>query len=398
MGAFVDFCFAAATTLVALQQPPSRQSPSTEEIVLGMSTALSGPAADLGTAMKVGVEAALAEANRAGGVQGRKLRLVALDDGYEPSRCAPNMHELIEKHRVLAVIGNVGTPTAVAALPITIEGKTPFLFPFTGAGNLRKAPPDRYVVNFRASYAEETGAMVDALVDQAGLKPDEIAFFTQRDAYGDAGFNGGLAALKRHGLPDGAKVGHGRYERNTLSVENGLADLMQFDPLPRAVIMVGAYAPCAAFIRLAKQQKLAALFLNVSFVGPDSLAKSLGPDGDGVIVTQVVPHFESDVPIACEYRRAIREADPPTNPSFGSLEGYAGARTLLLALQRASSVPTREGLIDALESLGDFDIGLGEPLRLGPGNHQASHKVWPTMIRNGRCASIEWSDLKPVPR
>ena len=220
------------------------------EIRLGMSTALSGAAANLGTDMRQGVLAGLDRANRAGGIHGRRLRLIALDDGYEPARTAPNMRQLLEKENVLAVIGNVGTPTAIAALPIASEDKTLFYAAFTGAGVLRKTPPDRYVINFRASYAEETGAMIDALIDGAGLKIEDIAFFTQRDGYGDAGFAGGIAALKRHGLKDGNAVLHVRYERGTLGVENAVADLLYADHEPRAVVMIGTYAPCAKFIKV----------------------------------------------------------------------------------------------------------------------------------------------------
>jgi len=197
-----------------------------DEIVLGMSTALSGPAADLGLDMRQGVLAGMERANRAGGVHGRHLRLIALDDGYEPARAAPNMRQLIEKDNVLAVIGNVGTPTAIAAIPIANEDRTLLYAAFTGAGVLRKDPPDRYVINFRASYAEETAAMIDALIDGAGLKIEDIAFFTQRDAYGDAGYSGGIAALRRHGLRDENAVVHVRYERNTVAVENALASLL----------------------------------------------------------------------------------------------------------------------------------------------------------------------------
>ena len=129
------------------------------------------------------------------------------------------MRRLIEEQRVLAVVGNVGTPTAIAAVPIALEARTLFFGAFTGAGVLRKEPPDRYVINYRASYAEETAAMVRALVAIAHITPEEIAFFTQRDGYGDAGFAGGIAALTQHGLKDPATVAHGRYERNTLDVE-----------------------------------------------------------------------------------------------------------------------------------------------------------------------------------
>jgi len=364
-----------------------------DEIVLGMSTALTGPAADLGINMRTGVVAALDECNRAGGIHGRTLCLIALDDAYEPAKTAPNMRKLIEEDNVLAVVGNLGTPTAIAAVPIAIATKTPFYGAFTGAGMLRKTPPDRYVINYRASYAEETAAIVDALVDGSHLKPGEIAFFTQRDGYGDSGFAGGLAALKQHGLRDDRSVPHVRYERNTVAVEKALSDLLLLNPPPKAVIMVGAYAPCAAFVRLARENALDATLVNLSFVGSESLAKALGKEGDGVIISQVVPYFDVDLPIARDFRAALPVSNPAANPTFGSMEGYVSTRVLLRAMATIDGKPTRETVIDALEACGKFDIGLGEPLELGKENHQACHHVWATELRGGRVAPIEWADL-----
>jgi branched-chain amino acid transport system substrate-binding protein len=374
-----------------------QSEPAEHAIVLGMSTALTGPTAVLGINMQSGVSAAIDEENRKGGIHEQKLRLISLDDGYEPARTAPNMRQLIDKENVLAVIGNVGTPTAVAAIPITNASRTPFIGAFTGAGVLRKMPPDRYVINYRASYAEETGAMVDGLITHGGLKPHEIAFFTQRDAYGDAGFSGGITALKRHGLEDENAVIHSRYERNTLAVENGLADIIMSAPKPRAVIMVGAYNPCAVFIRLAKESGLDAIFLNVSFVGAEALAEKLGEEGEGVIITQVVPHFDSDLPIVREYRRALKAWNPSIQPTFGSLEGYIAARILWRALETIQGPFTKEGVINALEGFGEFDVGLGQPLRLGPKEHQACHRVWPTILRAGKAVPFRWEELENRP-
>lgn len=364
-----------------------------EPIALGMSTALSGPAAELGENMRAGVLAAFQEANAEGGVGGRPLELISLDDQYEPAQTAPNMHKLIEEHEVVAVIGNVGTPTAVAAIPIANEAKTPFFGAYTGAGVLRKKPPDRYVINYRASYAEEAAAMVDALIGEAGLKPQEIAFFTQRDAYGDAGFVGGIAALKRHGLASEQDVTHGRYERNTLAVENAIAEILGAATTPRAVIMVGAYAPCARFIELAQEVGVDALFLNVSFVGAAPLATALGNKGDGVIVTQVVPHFDADLPLVHQYRKALASSNAQATPTFGSLEGYVAARILIRALGAIQGEITREAVVDALEGLGEFEIGLGTPLRLNATDHQASSRVWPTELRGGRVVPLDWAKL-----
>jgi ABC-type branched-subunit amino acid transport system substrate-binding protein len=364
------------------------------EIVLGMSTALSGPASNLGKDMQRGVLAGLRRANDAGGIRGRRLRLTALDDGYEPARAILNMRELLEQDRVLAVIGNVGTPTAVAAVPIANEDKTLFFAPFTGAAFLRKSPPNRYVINYRASYADEIGAMVDALVGPGGLKVEDIAFFTQCDSYGDAGYDGGIAALTRHGLKDESQIMHVRYERNTLAVENALANLVYAEHPPRAIIMVGAYAPCAKFIRLACQADVKSLFLNVSFVGSNSLAAELGSTPCDVIITQVVPHPSAhDLLIVQEYEVDLRRLDPTAQPGFGSLEGYVAARIFTRALEHIPGPPTRENIIDALEGLGRFDLGLGVPLEYGAGNHSASHQVWPTIIRDGKVVPFDWNDL-----
>ena len=374
------------------------------EIVLGMSTVLTGPAANLGNDMREGVLAGFERANRAGGVHGRRLRLIVRDDGYEPARTAPNMRELIGKENVLAIIGNVGTPTAIVAIPITNETKTLLYAAFSGAGVLRKTPPDRYVINYRASYAEEISAMIDALTDVAGLKPEDIAFFTQRDAYGDAGFDGGVAALKRHGLKDEKRVPHVRYERNTLAVENALASLLFAEHEPRAVIMVGAYAPCAKFISLASAADIHPLFLNVSFVGSQSLASELGKltvSGQRavpVIVTQVVPHpTQSHLPLVAEYVSDLKALRNDANPGFGSLEGYISARILINALERIADTPTRESLIDAFEGMGSFDMGLDGPLNFSPKDHEASHHVWPTILKDGVFVPFEWKDTAGLP-
>jgi ABC-type branched-subunit amino acid transport system substrate-binding protein len=358
-----------------------------------MATALTGPAADLGTSVRAGFEAAFAECNRAGGVRGRPITLVVRDDAYEPSRTAGCIRTLLDQDKALAVVGDVGTPTAVAALPVCAERSTVFFAGFTGSGLLRKDPPDDLVISLRASYAEETRAMVEALLKHAGLTPSEVAFFTQRDAYGDSGYNGGIAALRENGLKDEASVAHGRYERNTTNVESGLADILSATTTPKAVIMVGTYAPCARFLTLAREAGLDAVFLSVSFVGAEALAKEGGAASEGVLVTEVVPHPESALPAAKAFRAALAASDPAARPNHAAFEGYLAGRTLILALQHAPADPTRDSIAPALLGLGEFDLGIGVTLRLGGGEHQASHTVWPSMIRGGRVVDIEWSAL-----
>jgi branched-chain amino acid transport system substrate-binding protein len=367
------------------------ESDSPSEIVLGMSTVLSGSAGALGQDMQRGVLAGVERANRTGELKTLRLRLIALDDGYQPARAAINTRQLIEKDGVLAMIGNVGTPTAVVTVPLAREEKTLLFAPFAGGPILRNTPPDRYVINFRASYDEETQAAIDALIDIAGLKPREIAFFTQKD---NSAYSMGMTFLERHGLKDPATIIHVGYERNTLAVEGAVADLLTADSPPRAVMMYGAYAPCAKFIRLCRDANLNPLFLSVSFVGSSSLIEALGDTDARVIVTQVVPCPSDDgIPIVREYRADLRALDPSASAGFGDFEGYIATRVLTLALEKIAGAPTREAIIDALEGLGEFDIGLGEPLHLSRTEHQASHRVWPTLLTGGRFVPFQWGGI-----
>lgn len=376
---------------------PAWAEDSSRELVFGMSTALTGPAADLGDNMKAGVLAGFHRANEEGGVHGKQLRLIALDDGYEPSRTTPNIRKLIDQEHVLGIIGNVGTPTAMAALPIINQQHRLFFAPFTGAGILRKNPPDRFVINYRASYAEETAAMIDALVTIGNIQPQQIAFFTQRDGYGDAGYIGGLTALKRHGLKNEQQIIHSRYERNTLAVENALATILLAEHLPRAVILVGAYAPCAKFIQLARESGLDTLFINVSFVGSIPLADALGEQEFRTLVTQVVPHpLQSSLPVVKEFKQDLHALDSRRTPTFGSLEGYLAARILVRALSNMTAPITTDSVVSALEHLGSFDMGLEQPLQLDPTHHQANHQVWVTQVKGGKVIPFDWKLLPHI--
>jgi len=364
---------------------------SAGEIPIGMSTALSGPSMALGNGVKLGVETYFKKINQAGGINNNTIRLNALDDGYEPDKCGPNMRKLIDEDKVLAVIGNVGTPTAIVAVPIAAEKKTLLFGAFTGAGVLRKTPPDRYVINYRASYEEETAAMVDGFL-AAGIKPEQIAFFTQNDGYGDAGYQGAIKALKARGYADAEKLAHGRYTRNTVNVEDALATILNANP--KAVIMVGAYKPCAAFIKTAKEMLPDTIYANVSFVGSIPLAKELGPAGEGVVVTQVVPHFEANLPGVAEFRADLAKLSSGNDPDFTSLEGYLAAKIFIEGLKKAGPTPSREEIIDAIEGLSNLDIGIGIPINFSKANHQASHQVWPTIIKGGKFVVLNWAELK----
>ena len=377
---------ALAVALALVVRLPAQ---TTGEIVLGMSAALSGPSAALGRGMRTGVEAYFRRVNDAGGVQGRRLRLVVLDDSYQAEPVKDNMLRLLDRERVLAVIGNVGTAGAAVAVPIANERRTLLFGAFSGAEVLRKSPPDRYVINLRASYAEETALMVRVLLKR-GIRPQQIAFFTQKDAYGDSGFAGSVRALNELGFSDTASLAHGRYERGTINIEDGVLAMIQAKVKPSAVVMVGAYAASARFIKVARQLLPGATFLNVSFVGAAALNEALGPSADGVIVTQVVPPHDSMLPGVVEYRQALARYAPGTPPDFVSLEGYLDAAAFVEALRRAGGNPTRETIIDAFEKGGPIDIGIGAPLAYGRNEHQGSHRVWLTVIRDRKFVPLEW--------
>jgi branched-chain amino acid transport system substrate-binding protein len=355
---------------------------------VGMSTALSGPAQGLGNGMKAGVEAYFKLVNAAGGIHGRPLELLALDDQYEPAKTGPNVRLLIDVDHVLAIVGNVGTPTAVVTVPIVNEKQVPLFGAFTGAGVLRKTPPDRYVFNVRSSYADETAEMIRGLLIDRKLRPEDIAFFTQDDSYGDAGYNGAISALAKKGFKSPEKLGHGRYARNTLDVEDGLARLLDPRYHPKAVIMVGTYKPCAKFIKLARKYKLEALFANVSFVGSADLLKELGDDADGVVITQVVPHWSGNLPVLEQYRASGLE------PNFVSLEGFIVGRAYAEVLRAAGPDPTPERFVQAAESGTPFDLGLGEARALSASAHGFSTAVWPTRIQRGKFRPFSnWNEV-----
>ncbi|OLC17490.1 MAG: hypothetical protein AUG04_04695 [Deltaproteobacteria bacterium 13_1_20CM_2_69_21] len=372
---------------------PAVQGVTDTEIVFGIAAPFSGPAKELGRGMKTGIDLAFAATNEAGGVNGRKLRLVALDDGYEPERTRSVMKELAESRSVFGFIGNVGTPTAEVAVPFTLEKKMLFFGPFTGAGLLRRDPPDRYVFNYRASYAEETAATVKYLVKVRRIPVDEIAVFAQQDGYGDAGFNGVAKMLRKYNRNPERTLRIG-YKRNTIDVNEAVKTLLRSRHPVRAVVMVATYKAAAKFIEKVKAERPDIIFSNVSFVGSQALADELmtygGRVAEGVMVTQVVPLPHSKATAALRYQELLPKYSLGERPDFVSLEGYLAASLLIEGLKRAGRNFTTETLVDALEDLRAIDLGVGATMGFGMSEHQASHKVWGTVLdANGNFLTID---------
>jgi len=375
-------------------EPPKEPAPAAspsgargitdKEIVFGMAAAFTGPSKELGRQMKIGIETAFNGLNESGGINGRQLHLIALDDGYEPSRTLAAMTELNEKDQVFGIVGNVGTPTAVVAVPYALDHKMLFYGAFTGASLLRRDPPDRYVFNYRASYAEETAAVVNYLVKVKRIRPEQIAVFAQQDAFGDAGFAGVAKAMRTLRGGDAGNILRLGYKRNTVEVTDAINRLRAYPTNIRAVVMVATYRSAAKFIEKTRETYPSMIYTNVSFVGSTSLAEELNLLGTkyaaGVIVTQVVPPVDSHSTAVLKYKQLLGKYFPGENPDYVSLEGYLSASVLAEALRRAGQQFDTEKLVDILENVHNLDLGIGTTISFGLAEHQGSHKVWGTQL------------------
>lgn len=351
-------------------------------LVFGQSAAFKGPASALGQGMREGILASFEEANRAGGVHGRRLELVHYNDGYEPEKAIENTLQLVERDRVFALLGEVGTPTSKAAQPIATKLGVPFIGPLTGAAFLREATLGN-VINLRASYGQETEAWIEYLAERLGLT--RIAILYQDDSFGRAGLSGVLAALRRRNIGLAAE---GTYKRNTTAVKRALLAIRKVDP--EAVVIVGAYKPTAAFIRLARQLDLDPVFIAISFVGSRALADELGPEGEGVLITQVVPLPRNrTIPVVAQYQDALRARDPEAMFGFVSLEGYLVGRLVVAALNLLGPDVTRKGLLATIREMEAFDLG-GITLSFSSDDNQGSDEVFFTRIeRDGRFSAVQ---------
>ncbi|GAA3846923.1 ABC transporter substrate-binding protein [[Pseudomonas] carboxydohydrogena] len=364
---------ALAGFMAALPTAHAEDGVSTDKIVLGQAAALTGPAAALGQGMKLGLEAAFAEANKGGGIKGRKLELKSIDDGYEPTRSIGVVKKLLEEDKVFAIIGTVGTPTAAAILPIATNAGVPMIGAFSGVEFLRE-PYKPLVMNVRASYYQETEAMVEHLTKDLGYT--RIGIMYQDDGYGQAGLAGLQRALEKRGMK---LAGEGTYERNTVAIKAALLAVRKAKP--EAVVMISSYKPAAAFIKLAREIKFDPTFVNVSFVGSDALAKELGSNGAGVVVTQVVPFpLDNKIPVVERYQAALKSVAPDAKPGFVSLEGYLVGRTLIAGLEKIDGAPTRKGLIEAVQKASPIDVG-GMKLSYSTTSNRGSDQVFLTVIQ-----------------
>ena len=363
-----QFSITAAANLLGTASVVRAQAD--DKIILGQSAALTGPAAQLGLQFQSGAKLCFDQVNAQGGIGKRLIELRTLDDGYEPDRCAENTRKLIADD-VFALFGYIGTPTSVVALPQVNKAKMPFIAPCTGAMVLRN-PFSRYVFHVRASYNDETALIVKQLTN-LGLK--KIAVFYQNDSYGKAGLDGVMLAL---GALQLKPVATGTVERNTVEVAKAVNAIMA--AMPEAVVQVGAYKACAAFIRQARKAGYGGLFYNVSFVGTQALSDELGKDAAGVVVSQVMPSpYSGSRLVVREFQDAVKAAGKGAQANFSSMEGYVAARVMVEGLKRAGVKLSRESLITGLESIGTQSLA-GFSVSFGADDHVASNFVEMSML------------------
>ncbi len=348
------------------------------EVLFGSSLPLESGPKNLGIETSHGLMAYINSVNDEGGVNGRKIKVIFYNDGYEPLPCVQNTQKLINEDKVFALTSYVGTPTSVKAQPVWTDAKVPLVGFFTGAESLR-TPFNRYNIHIRGSYYQEADAAVDVFVKQLNLK--KVAVFYQNDSFGEAVKKGTEIALKKYGM---TPIVYGSFERNTLNIEEGLKKIVEVNP--EVVVMVGTYSPLTKFVREAKKAGLTkTFFYTVSFVGPETFLQELGLDTANVIVSQVVPPYADPVyaqlPVVKKYLELLKKYYPGDSANFVSLEGFVNGMVLVEGLKLAGKNLTRENFIDAIETIKPGEIGTGLHLKYGPNDHVGLDRIYLTQIK-----------------
>ncbi|HEU5192189.1 MAG TPA: ABC transporter substrate-binding protein [Methylomirabilota bacterium] len=381
---------------------------TSREVRIGMSAAFKGTAAGLGAEFYRGAQAYYDEVNSRGGINGRNLAVIALDDGYEPTPCIRNTQQLVEKENVFFLSNYVGTPTLTRALPLIkryTAQQVILVGNFTGAQPQREAPYVEHVFNIRASYRQEMMALVDRFWDQGARK---FGVFYQVDAYGRSGTDGVARGLALRSAQIAAEATY----RRGAKFEDDMAPAVQ--ELRKAgvdvVLCTGAYQGCGAFVRGARDLGWGVPIANVSFVGSDAMlalllqhGRTTGRDYTAALVnSQVVPSYDDvSLPGVVEYR-TLMDRHKPSVPeslrdpaytaqklSFISLEGFVNAKVIVEGIRRAGVNPTRASFRAALETMRNVDLGIAAPLTFAPERHQGLDNVYFTRVENGRWVPVQ---------
>lgn len=384
VGIFAGVCGMVAPPAVAQSAPGVTDN----EILIGSCSALEGPSRALGSETVVGAKTYFSMINAEGGVNGRKLKLIAYDDSYDPAKTQACFDRLMND-KVFALSFFVGTPTAVKYVPMAESAKVPLVGLFTGAQTLY-VPLRHWVVNVRASYYDETREQIEGLWDKLGYR--KIGVIYPDDAFGAAVLGGVKEALKAKGAEPAAVAA---YPRQTANVGGAIDSVRAAGP--QAVVVVGPPNTVAPILKQAHAKNWTPLFVTVSFVGTDELITEAGGDAEGMVITQVVPpYYLTELKGVALYRRDLGKYAPGSQPNFVSLEGFLDAMVLVEGLKRAGKEPTREGLIHGIESIHEMDAGLGPQLKLdySAKSHKGFGHVIPTVVRGGRAVPFtDWSTV-----
>jgi branched-chain amino acid transport system substrate-binding protein len=357
------------------------------EIVLGSSSALTGHAGYLGKNYLMGAMAYFKNVNSQGGINGRMIRIYEIDDQYDPAKCIYNTQRLINYYKVFSLFNYVGTPTSVKTIPMINEAGIPLVGIFSGAQALRQ-PVNKYIFNLRGSYYLETERAILHFTEDLGLK--RVSIFYQNDAYGLDVLSGTNLALSKRGLKP---VSEASYIRGTMDIDAAVNTIASSGP--EVVIMAGTYDPTAKFVRSMIGSGNHPLFYSVSFVGADELSSVLGPDRNGVIVSQTVPPNNEDFPAIKEYKQMMMIYYPDDSPGFVGLEGFLNAKIIVEGLKRAGNDLTRSGFISALESLKQYDIGIGYNVTFDKTDHEGFDRMFFTLIKDDKFELIkDWKEYK----
>lgn len=349
MGSAFRGLLALSLCLFAAAEATAEIGVTSNSILLGQSVVLSGPQAENGVNYASGIKLYLDQINAKGGVYGRKLSLVTLDDAYDPKRTAQNTQKLIEEDKVFVLFGYTGTGPALAALPIAAKAQIPLIAPFSGAGVLREKTP-RMLFVVRAGYRDELIRMVEQLVT-TGVKTIAVAY--QDDNFGKSALKSAEEALAKFQLKTTAV---GAIDGKTYDAKGAVESIVKTKPA--AILMGTAGQASVAFIRDYLKTGERPQFFGLSVMSATQLRKELGPDSAGIVVAQVVPSpWSSKYPVVKQYRDALAKSGTQVEPHHASLEGWIAAKTLVEGIKRAGKDPTREKLVAALEGMHNFDVG-----------------------------------------
>ncbi|HWW07733.1 ABC transporter substrate-binding protein [Collimonas sp.] len=340
-----------------------------EKIVIGQSVELSGEAT--GKENMEGALAYFAWVNAQGGVYGRKIELKSYDDKRKPETTKLNTEKLLKEDNALALFGYRSTPTVEAVLPLLLTNKVPMIAPFSGGQSLHQ-PFNPYLFNLRASYQDEAAKMIE-LFGTLGIR--KVAILYQDDSFGKDGLAGFERNLAKHKLN---AVATANYDRKDLKIDKAVDTIVAANP--QAVLMACTPSVCSDFVKQVHKKGFHPTFMMLSNVSSDTFFESLGDDGRGVSVMQVMPYPKDfNAGATREFQSVLKGMPKPPPFSYSTFEGFVAAKLLTEGLRRAGPNPTRPKLVAALETLRDFDLG-GVKVSYTPSNHDGSKFVEMIMI------------------